>query len=482
MKLIKIFFLFQFFILSLLANVNLYLNEKIILGEPLVFTIEISGEKVKFPDLSLIDGNVVQEISSSISTNIINGTVSKVIKKSYSLIPTKDFIFPSLEFEIDGKKFKTKEKNIVVEKVSKTKSDIFDLSINVDKNEFYVGENFILKILFKHKKDAKIVGLSLNKPTFDGFWYKQIDDTKKYEENDFNVIELKFLLTPLKDGILTINPILLQAQIIDESFKSYFSTTKDINIYSNELNLKIKKLPQDIKLVGDFEIESTIDKEKIKAGEAVSYKLKITGTGNFDDILDIKLPLSDVTIYENKPEIKTYILNDKYEGTYEKVFSIVSNKSFIIPSITFEYFDKNEEKVVTKTTKTYEIKVEEKEVKESFLEKADKNVETKEVVKIVEKSSLEDKILYFVLGIVFSLLIVSLYFYVITSKRKNKDEIYPLLKRVKESKSKKELIKILAIYLKIDSRLDELIFRLEKEEDFKLLKKEIINILKELKL
>jgi len=482
MKLIKIFFLFQFFILSLLANVNLYLNEKIILGEPLVFTIEISGEKVKFPDLSLIDGNVVQEISSSISTNIINGTVSKVIKKSYSLIPTKDFIFPSLEFEIDGKKFKTKEKNIVVEKVSKTKSDIFDLSINVDKNEFYVGENFILKILFKHKKDAKIVGLSLNKPTFDGFWYKQIDDTKKYEENDFNVIELKFLLTPLKDGILTINPILLQAQIIDESFKSYFSTTKDINIYSNELNLKIKKLPQDIKLVGDFEIESTIDKEKIKAGEAVSYKLKITGTGNFDDILDIKLPLSDVTIYENKPEIKTYILNDKYEGTYEKVFSIVSNKSFIIPSITFEYFDKNEEKVVTKTTKTYEIKVEEKEVKESFLEKADKNVETKEVVKIVEKSSLEDKILYFVLGIVFSLLIVSLYFYVITSKRKNKDEIYPLLKRVKESKSKKELIKILAIYLKIDSRLDELIFRLEKEEDFKILKKEIINILKELKL
>ncbi|MGE3591243.1 MAG: hypothetical protein AB7G52_01950, partial [Arcobacter sp.] len=77
MKLIKIFFLFQFFILSLLANVNLYLNEKVILGEPLVFTIEISGEKVKFPDLSLIDGNVVQEISSSISTNIINGTVSK---------------------------------------------------------------------------------------------------------------------------------------------------------------------------------------------------------------------------------------------------------------------------------------------------------------------------------------------------------------------------------------------------------------------
>ena len=88
----------------------------------------------------------------NILMELLNMSFSKVIKKSYSLIPTKDFIFPSLEFEIDGEKFKTKEKNIVVEKVSKTKSDIFDLSINVDKNEFYVGENFILKILFKHKK------------------------------------------------------------------------------------------------------------------------------------------------------------------------------------------------------------------------------------------------------------------------------------------------------------------------------------------
>ncbi len=482
MKLIKIFFLFQFFVISLFASVNLYVNEKVTLGEPLVFTIEISAEEIKFPDLSSIDGNLVQEISSSVSTNIINGKVSKVIKKRYSLFPTKDFIFPSLEFEVDGKKVKTKEKNIIIEKASKTKSDIFDLSIKTDKNEFYVGENFILKIIFKHKKDAKIVGLSLSKPNFDGFWYKQIDDSKKYEENDFDVIELKFLLTPLKSGNLFINPILFQAQVIDESFKSYFSATKDINIYSNELNLKIKELPQNIKIIGDFEIESTIDKEKIKSGEAVSYKLKITGSGNFDDISDIKLPLSDVTIYENKPEIKTYISDDKYEGTYEKTFSIVSNKSFEIPSITFEYFDKNGEKVVTKTTKSYKIEVEEEKVKESFLEKADKNTETKEVVKIIEKTSLEDKILYFVLGVIFSLLTVSLYFYVITSKRKNKDESYPLLKKVKESKSKNELIKILAIYLKIDSRLDELIFRLEKEEDSKILKKEIINILKQLKL
>ena len=79
------------------------------------------------------------------------------------------------------------------------------------------------------------------------------------------------------------------------------------------------------------------------------------------------------------------------------------------------------------------------------------------------------------------MLIISLYYYVITSKRK-KQEDKPLVKKVKESKTKEELLKILAVYLKIDAKLDLLIFELEKTQDINSLKKEIIKILKELKL
>lgn len=484
MKLVKIFIFFQFFIITLLADVNLYIKDKVVKGEPLVFTLEISGNEIKFPDLSLIEGNSVQEISSSISTNVINSEITKVIKKSYSFIPTKDFIFPSLEFEIDGKKYHTDEKNIILEKASKTKSDIFDLSIKTDKKEFYVGENFILKIVFKHKKDLQIVGLALGKPNFENFWYKQIDDTKRYEENDFSVIELKFLMTPLKEGNLTINPMLLQAQVMDDSFRSFFSTTKDVNIYSNELNFDVKALPSNIKLVGDFEIETTIDKQKVKHGEAISYKLKIKGTGNIDDIPDIKLPIKDVTIYENKPEIKTYISNDKYEGTYEKVYSIIPNKSFTIPSINFEFFDKEQQKVISKTTKSYDIEVEDAEKREEVvLEKAkdeNKVLESKEI--IVEKISFKDRVMFFIFGVLFTVLVFSIYFYINRYKNIKKEELKPLSKKVKETKTKTELIKILAVYMKIDSRLDELIYQLEKVEDVNMIKKQILKILKELKL
>ena len=77
---------------------------------------------------------------------------------------------------------------------------------------------------------------------------------------------------------------------------------------------------------------------------------------------------------------------------------------------------------------------------------------------------------------------MALYFYVITSRRKKEEEKKPLLQKIRKAKTKEELIKILAIYIKIDSKLDELIFNLEKTDEINSLKKEIIKIVKELKL
>ena len=169
---------------------------------------------------------------------------------------------------------------------------------------------------------------------------------------------------------------------------------------------------------------------------------------------------------------------------------MVSDKSFVIPSITLEYFDKNLKTVIKKQTKSFDIEViNEVSKQEVLLEKAPEKQQqviqseqdTKEIIKFVEKTSTIDRIIFFSLGIIVCLLTVALYFYVITSKRK-KQEDKPLVKKVKESKTKDELLKILAVYLKIDVKLDAYIFELEKTKDIDSLKKEIIKALKELKL
>lgn len=487
MTIYKILFLFLFFIVNVFGNVQVTIPDNLVKGNPLVFSIEVSGNNIKFPDLSTIDGNSVSEISSSSSTNIINSQITKKLKKIYSLYPTKDFTLPSLEFVIDSKTYYTTEKKVQIISAKKTKSDIFDLNVKASNQELFVGENFILTLVFKYKKDAQIVDLSFEKPNFENFWFKQLNDTKQYEENDFVVQELKFLMFPLKQGNIKIEPISIQAQMIDmnrNSFSLFSGATRNIKIYSNELEFNVKALPTNIKLIGDFEISSKIDKTKVKKGEAISYVLNIKGSGNIDDLQDFKLDVNDATIYENKPEIKSQFVNNEYKGGYTKTFSIIPNKSLIIPSITLKYFDKNTQKIISKNTDEYKVEVEDiSAIKNSpILEKNVEITKEKELIKIVEKSSVFDKIIFFCLGIITSLLILGLYFYVINIK--NKKEVYntPLIKKVKKCDNKSELLKVLAAYLKIDSRLDELIFKLEKNEDIKTLKKEIIQILKQINL
>ena len=86
------------------------------------------------------------------------------------------------------------------------------------------------------------------------------------------------------------------------------------------------------------------------------------------------------------------------------------------------------------------------------------------------------------LGVIFILLILGLYLYVIKSNKNKELKDYPLIKKVKNSKSKDELLKCLAKYINVDSKLDELIFTLEKTDDIKELKKQIIQLLKNIKI
>lgn len=58
----------------------------------------------------------------------------------------------------------------------------------------------------------------------------------------------------------------------------------------------------------------------------------------------------------------------------------------------------------------------------------------------------------------------------------------PLIKKVKKAKSKKELLKVLAIYINIDKNLDELLFKLEITNNVKVIKKQIIKEIIKLKL
>lgn len=485
---IRLLLLVLFFFNFLFSNVALKSPDSFILGEPFSFVLEYSGsEEPTFSNIDKIDGFSVQSAGRSNQISIINGRRSQTISQKYVLFANKDFTIPPIEIKTSSKIFKTEAKNIKVQIPSKTNSKDFDLMLSIDKKQLYVGEQAVLTVVFKYRLGQNILNMELNQPDFDGFWKKQLGNSSKIIENGFEIHTLKYLLFPQRSGNIEIKPVSINVAMPDTSrgYDFFRQATKIKKFYSNSINLDIKSLPMDLKLIGDFAIEADIDKQKVKLGEAVSFKVKVSGNGNLDDLEDIKLNIPNATIYENKP-IKEFEFKDgKYVGVYTKTFSIVADSSFGIESIKLEYFDSDTKVKKLIQTKEYKVEVYGSIAKqeEVVLQKAKPQItQTKEI--IVKETSLQDKILFFIFGFICSLLLIFILYYFKREKNFKKEDEKPLIKIVKSCKSKRELLKKLSPYILRDNELDQLVYRLEmiEDKDFKNIKKEIISKIKRLEI
>lgn len=476
----KSIFLFNLFFSTLFAAVIINAPKSFIKNDPYIFSIEVSGEDIHFPKIDKIDSFVVEKARQSQSISNINGNITKKLINQYRLYPTKDFEIPSLEVSVDGKIESTKIIKVKQQEIKQTQSDYFSFSLKSSKQELYVGEQVVLTLQFKHRQDVKIVDYSLAPPQFNNFWSKQIEKNRQYKEGDFLVQELDFLLFAQKSGELIIDPTSIDLAILDINVNAYSffnNSTKNIRVYSNNLKLKVKPLPQAVNLIGNFQIKAHVDKTQISQGEGVNFKIEVNGIGNIDDIQDIKLDIPQSTIYDNKPDIRTSIKDSQYQGSYKKSFSILPTKNITIPSISIRYFEQQTQRIKTIKTASYNITVkEQKQIPSKTM--LEKSIQTQPIVQTkVINSSLKENVTFFLLGVLLTILSIGLYFYVINKLRNKKKTEHPLEKRISKSKSKEELLRVLLPYIHEDEIIKEAIFRLEELES-----KELSSFKKELKL
>ena len=474
----------------LYGNLILKSNNSFIQGEPFEFSLEAYGNNIQMPKITTIDNMIVQNIGTSTQLSIINGSSSKKLVKSYAFIPAKDFTIPAFSATIDGKKYTTKPKHIKMKKAQQTKSDLYSLDIVTNKSTAYVGEAIKFTLTFKYKADLPIVNLQLQKPAFEDFWIKELKSKQKQQiKNGYVVQKINYIIFAQKAKQFLLNPIKLDITLEDNRYQnSFFLTTptKTISIFSNSLKLDIKPLPNNINLIGDFKISSTINKQQVNFGEAVSYKLQIQGYGNIDDIGEIKLNIPNATIYENKA-IKDYTFeNNKYGGTYTKTYSIVAQDDFVIPKIKLQFFNKKQNKIITLFTKEYKIKVKSKpNITNHTPTLLTKQIQPTKQEKIVYKTkdiSLTQKLIYFILGVLCGIFIAILLYNLEQKKQKNKNN--PIHQTIKNAKTAKQLLNSIVAFVGFNKKLDNIIFDLEQnssKQDLKKLKKTILKILDTIK-
>mgnify|MGYP001476386036 FL=1 len=354
----------------------------------LTYTLDDSGDRFVAPNLS--NFSVLAGPSTSSSTSIINGKVSKETSYTYRLRSKKvgAFTIYPAKIRVKGKELKSNTLSIQVLKSSPkatsntspeaiAKRNVF-VQLELSNSNPYVGEQVIASYKLYFSQEVRSPEL-LETPTFTGFWHEEFDLGKNYPISEtyikgkkFQVALLKkMVLIPQHSGALSIAPMELEVPVATPTNQRDFfgrRTSRIVNIIcsTGKRMLEVKALPkQNMPVdfsgaVGSFEFTTKLDRDSIQTNESANLSLRVSGSGN---LRMIELPEFDVPIdieaYE--PKYKENINLEKFGLSgfkREEYLLIPRNKGvYKIGSVRFSYFNPSKKKYITINSPSYTLKV-----------------------------------------------------------------------------------------------------------------------------
>lgn len=387
-------------------------KKQVSVGEQFQVSYELNSDgkdfrAPNFTNFEIIGGPFT---STSSSVQIINGSVTRANTQTFSYhlraIKEGTYTIPSASITVDKKKITSEPCEIVVvasatgsstysgnsdnTKTNITAKEVF-LKATPNKKKVYQGEQILLTYNIYYT--IPISQLSVSKsPSYSGFWTKDITENDGslqqsstiIDGQQYNVATIKeIVLFPQKSGDLIIDPLDLTcvAQIrqqrnrshgydpFDDFFgdvmgSSYTNVRKDIK--SQPITIEVEPLPSANKpssfkgAVGQFTFTSKIDKNELKANEAFTLTLTVSGKGNIE-LLELPKPVfpPDFEVYD--PKISTTIKNNALGiyGSKKAEYIIIPRVSgdFALENIEFSYFNPSLKRYETLKSDIHNIQV-----------------------------------------------------------------------------------------------------------------------------
>ncbi|MBL4653589.1 MAG: protein BatD [Flavobacteriales bacterium] len=364
-------------------------------GERFQVTFKIIGDADSFEQPVMNHFNKHSGPNKSSSRSWVNGRSSSSITYTYLLSASKEGKFTIGEAKLKAGKqvYKTKPIEItVVKTVNKNvnaNQNPTDFSHNVflkcytTKNKAVVGEQIIAT--YKLYYNINLSNLNIKAvPAFTGFWSELVDlDPNKNRSTEvlngvnYNVVIIhKSVLFPQRSGDLEADELVidLMVQVKDNNrggsiFDRIMGRYKNIEyqIESTTRKITVAPLPSSGKptgfsgAVGKFSYSVKLDRNQVKANEAINLKISINGTGNLQLIGAplINFP-ADFEVYDPKVNNRTAVTSSGVSGKKEFEYLIIPRHGgdFEIPAIEFTYYDVNKKKYITKKSEIFKIHVE----------------------------------------------------------------------------------------------------------------------------
>ena len=356
-----------------------------------------------FKGLSVLSG---PNASTQRSVSIVNGQMSQSTTTGFTYILLADvegtFNIGGASCSVDGKKITCPGFTITVEKSNPNNqqqnayggsrsnrqsaqqpaqsSNIDSKSLfaraSISKNNPYQGEQVI--ITYKIYTQISLSQYQIDKlPGNKGFWSEDLTKDGNIHQYEETVDGRRYMVAEIRRGALfaqesgklTIEPLdldvlaLVQRQrqrtgsIWDLFDDPFFNPTQAVekHLRTNSINVRVKPLPNAPEgfngAVGNFSIKAETDTRQVRANEAITYRLTISGAGNLMliDAPNINFP----KVFEAyDPQINDHITrnNNGISGsrTFEWILIPRNHGDYEIPAATFVFFDPNTGRYVTK--------------------------------------------------------------------------------------------------------------------------------------
>ncbi|HEX2684686.1 MAG TPA: BatD family protein [Ferruginibacter sp.] len=277
--------------------------------------------------------------------------------------------------------------------VDKIKKNMF-VRVEIDKQSCYIGEPVVAtyKLYTRLKSESNMI----KNPSFNGFSVLDLQQPndmnfriEKLDGREYNVYDIrKVQLYPLLAGNLELgiaeienNVQFIKAEFIDRQpdvFNDLYQDLANINIppeglemqkvtlQSKPMAILVKPLPEENKpagykgAVGNFTIETKVEKNNFSTDDAGRFAVIISGEGNLQMI--------------NSPEVSwpagiegfdPKAVDDLFKGTvpvsgrkiFEYPFTVAKAGTYSLPGVSFSYFDNRDAKFKTVSSQPLTITV-----------------------------------------------------------------------------------------------------------------------------
>ena len=409
--------------ISVTAEVN---RTRVTVDETLILTVSVSGSglgDVPQPVLPDMKSFIVIGSTSSTSSsfNLVNGklTSSRSVRFIYQLKPrrTGTYVIGSAEVTYDGVTHETTPISIEVTRSASgaapagsraaqaggprspaatsptpddaAQPDLGDavyIRTTLDKKRAYLGEQVTVTYTLYTR-----LGLSNARydvvPTYTGFWMEELFSAQHLDFMEEIIGGRRYAVTKLREialfptvtGELRIEPLSMICDVqaersrrslfdsfLNDSFDTFFSTTRQISVASAEQTVRVLPLPAGgrpagfANAVGEFALKATVDQASTVVNQPVTLTIELTGQGNLKTVEDPVLPpRAEFKEYQSGTRAEYESDGSRVSGTktWEHVLIPTVPGDHTIASITFPFFNPDTDSYRVATTDPLTISV-----------------------------------------------------------------------------------------------------------------------------